>query len=60
MGYKYCCDQCGKQLGEYDDVANQLDMTGKAYCHECLSKKPKTKRKPTQYVLVTKERWRSF
>ena len=48
MGYKYCCDGCGKQLDEHDNVANQLDMTGKAYCHSCLLKQPK--KEPTIYV----------
>ena len=38
MGNKYCCDDCGKELGEYDNIANQLDMTGKAYCGICLPK----------------------
>jgi len=42
MSYKYCCDECGADLSESDHVAMQLDIYGKAYCHECFSKQPKT------------------
>ena len=33
---KYVCDDCGAELGEYDNIAGQLDMTNHTYCHKCL------------------------
>lgn len=33
---KYVCDGCGAELGEYDNIAGQLDMTNHTYCHKCL------------------------
>jgi DNA-directed RNA polymerase subunit RPC12/RpoP len=36
---KYFCDDCGAALGEHDNIAGQLDMTGHVYCHECRKKR---------------------
>jgi hypothetical protein len=33
---KYICDDCQAELGEYDYIASQLDMTGHTYCRKCL------------------------
>jgi hypothetical protein len=38
MGYKYCCDDCGKVLEAFDNIAEQLDLTGHAYCYKCYPK----------------------
>jgi hypothetical protein len=33
---KYCCDDCGAELGRGDNIVNQLDMTNHTYCHKCI------------------------
>jgi hypothetical protein len=33
---KYCCDDCGAELGRWDNIAGQLDMTNHTYCHKCI------------------------
>ena len=50
MGYKYHCDDCGKELDEWDNVGNQLDMTGHAYCSDCYPKHD-YERKPSIYTM---------
>jgi len=40
MSYKYCCDECGADLSESDNVAIQLDLYGKAWCSKCFTKRP--------------------
>jgi len=36
---KYFCDDCGAELGEHDNIASQLDMTGHVYCNKCREKR---------------------
>jgi hypothetical protein len=45
---KYCCDDCGAELTEFDNVAGQLDTTGSVYCHTCYPKHEE-ERKPIVY-----------
>ena len=51
MAFKYHCDDCGKEIVG-GNVAAQLDMTGKAYCWECRSKR--LKRESTIYRIEAK------
>jgi len=53
MGFKYHCDDCGIELGEFDNVANQLDIKGKAYCGRCKEKH--VQKEPTVYKLSQQE-----
>jgi DNA-directed RNA polymerase subunit RPC12/RpoP len=38
MAVKYFCDDCGEELGNWDNIAYQLDNTGHVYCHKCVNK----------------------
>lgn len=55
MGYKYCCDDCGAELGKSDNVASQLDMTGHAYCCKCYPNYEK-EREPKVYKYTNEDR----
>jgi hypothetical protein len=35
---KYFCDDCGAELNEYDNIANQLGTTNHVYCCKCIKK----------------------
>jgi DNA-directed RNA polymerase subunit RPC12/RpoP len=54
MAIKYICDDCGAELGEFDNIASQLDMTGHVYCSTCYPKH-KEEREPRVYSYVNKK-----